>query len=272
MQMKFLTIIISFIIFISISPKSFALTSNVILAPSTTPTAKISPKVTEKPTSSDLINNLKERIASRVAELKLVEKRGIIGIVTDVSDTQITLSDLQNNTRFVDVDEITKFSSPSSKGSFGISDIKKGEKLGILGLYNKQSRRILGRFVNVVTLPKAINGVVAAIDNINFSLTFVTEDQGNLNVEIEKITKTSTYTKDAGVTKSGFTKIKEGMRAYVFGFPDIKDKKTIIASRIIIFPDIPKNPKITIEESALTPDETIVPSTGSGKKLTPIVK
>src|SRR5260221_6373171 len=71
------------------------------------------------------ISNLKDKIASRVAQLKLVDKRGIIGNVTDVTQNQITVSDVKGNTRYIDVDELTKFSSPSAKSSFGISDITK---------------------------------------------------------------------------------------------------------------------------------------------------
>ena len=64
----------------------------------------------QTPTQS-IKEQLITNIASRVAQLKLVEKRGIIGTVTNVTNTQITLSDIQNNTRFIDVDELTKFTS-----------------------------------------------------------------------------------------------------------------------------------------------------------------
>src|SRR3989344_3522321 len=69
---------------------------------------------------SDQIDDLKSKIASKVAQLNLVEKRGIYGIVADASDTQITLKTVNGNTRFIDVDELTKFSSDSND-SFGIS-------------------------------------------------------------------------------------------------------------------------------------------------------
>src|SRR5258708_15011712 len=71
------------------------------------------------------INNLKTKIASRVAQLNLVEKRGMIGTVVQTSGTEIQLTDMQNNIRFVDVDELTKFSSSSAK-DIGISDLTKG--------------------------------------------------------------------------------------------------------------------------------------------------
>ena len=155
------------------------------------------------------INKLKDRIASRVAELKLVERRGIIGTTTEISDTQIALTDMQNNTRFIDVDELTKFSSPSSKTSFGISDITKGNTLGILGLYNKQSRRMLARFVDVLKLPKIIEGAVSSVDDKDFVIHVATENKTEIAVDVETTTKTSQYTKADGLSRAGFSKIKE---------------------------------------------------------------
>lgn len=231
---------------------------------STSYAASPTPTESEK---KDVIGDLKERIASRVAQLKLVERRGIIGTVTDASDTQITLSDISGNTRFIDVDELTKFASPSAKDtSFGISDIQKGNMLGILGLYNKQSRRTLARFVDVVTLPKFIHGAVGSIDEEGFSFKVTTDDQKLLIVDVEKVTKTLSYTKKGKLEKSGFSKIEVGEHIIIVGFSDLKDKTKIIASRVLIFPEIPKNPKIIIS------NEEVTVSTGSGKKLTPITR
>lgn len=209
-------------------------------------------------TTEQQINQLKERIASRVAELKLVERRGIMGTVTEVTDTQITLGDAQDNTRFVDVDELTKFSSPSVKEGFGISDIKKGTGVGILGLYNKQSKRILARFVDVVSQPKRIHGAVSSVDNENFTISITSENKDKTVVDIETVTKTFSFTKASGLARSGFSKIKLGQNIVAVGFYDIKNKTHLIASRIIIFPDIPPNLKITISQENF--------STDSGKK------
>src|SRR3989344_2192879 len=158
--------------------------------------------------------NVKEQlitnIASRVAQLKLVEKRGIIGTVTNATNTQIAITDIQNNTRFVDVDEFTKFTSAKSKGVFGISDITKGTTLGILGLYNKESRRILARFVTVVSLPTLVQGGITSIDDKNFTVDVLTIDGKRFTVDIDYTTTTYSYTASSGHIKSGFSKMKEG--------------------------------------------------------------
>lgn len=266
--------------FIFILTTSVALSSTTAYGITTTPTSNPKPtKITPSPTKSsksstdalnDQISNLKERIASRVAELRLVEKRGLVGTIAERSDTQLTITDLNGKTRFVDVDDITKFSSPSSKESFGISDLTKGTKISVLGLYNRQSQRVLARFIVVVILPTYLNGTITSVNDDDFTAKIVTEDSRETTIDIENVTKTSTYTKSDGKVKAGFSKIKTGDRAMIVGFPDKKVANRIVASRVLLFPDFPKNPKITAAENILNEGDETVPSTGSGKKLTPI--
>jgi hypothetical protein len=256
-----------FIIFILFSITFFP--TSALAAATPTPTAIPTPTGNLLNGLDKQINNLKDRIASRVAQLNLVEKRGIIGTVTDISETQLTLSDLQGNIRFVDVDELTKFSSPSAKSNFGISDITKGSTVGVLGLFNKESHRILGRFVDVIVLPQVFSGAITAIDAKNYAFSFTTIDKNDYTVEIDTITKTYVYSPDSGLTKSGFSKLSQGERVMVIGFFDKNDKTKIVASRVLRLPTISVNPKIVI----IKPEDLgVTPSTGSGNKLVPIIK
>jgi hypothetical protein len=232
--------------------------------PSSNPTSEA---VTEK--LSNQINTLKEKIASRVAQLKLVEKKGMVGTVKEVDSMQLQLTDLEGNTRGVDVDEITKFSSPSANGTFGISDIKPGMKLSVIGLYNKDSQRILARYISVTTFPIQISGTIIAVDKDNYTVTVATEDGTPQTVDIDSVTKTSTYDGDT-LTRSGFSKIETNTRAVVVGFPDIKEKNRMVATRILLFPTLPKDPKVVVPQSAIDTSKDITPSSGSGKKLTPV--
>ncbi|MGH7246181.1 MAG: hypothetical protein ACREGI_04580 [Candidatus Levyibacteriota bacterium] len=262
--------ILVLLLFISTQQETLAVTATP--SPSTSPSPSPTASADQNAINQQ-IDNLKERIASRVAQLNLVEKRGTIGTVTDTSDTQISLTDVNGNTVFIDVDELTKFSSPSAKGSFGISDITKGSTVGVLGLYNKESRRILARFVDVLVLPKMLSGTIVSIDKTNYYITLQNEQSDSYTIEVEDITKTSSYTKDGGVVKSGFSKVQVGQRIYAVGFTDVKDKTKIIASRIILFPDLTANPNIrVVPTDALMQQTQVTPSTGSGKKLVPIVK
>ena len=212
------------------------------------------------------IDDLKERVASRVAQLNLVEKRGIVGTVTDVSGNEITLSDSSDNTRFVDVDELTKFSSEEK--NFGISDIEKGNGLGVTGLYNKDSRRILARFVNKITLHTLVVGVVSKINSDDFSLLIKSRENKEFAVDVETLTRTFSY-EDGDLVKSGFSKIKVGENIVIFAFVSSGDDDKLTASKLFHFPGIPPDPNIPIVQEII-PQTTTVPSTGSGKKLTPL--
>lgn len=217
-------------------------------------------KLTPTPTSSLIekqIDSLTSKIASRVAQLRLVEKKGVMGEVTDVSNTKITINDIHGNTKFIDVDEFTKFTSATSKTSFGISDISKGDKLGILGLYNKESRRILARFVDVINLPQVIHGVISDIDSKNFTLVVTTTDNKIRDVDMQSSTKTVSY--DTGkktLTKGGFSKLEIRQTIIVVGYPGKNNSSLFEASRVIVLPDVEVNPKIKIETPTDTPSPT----------------
>ena len=248
--MKKKLIIISFVLTLTM----LAINGRVFAAAPATPTV-----------DQALLEKLGNEIASKTAQLNLVEKRGIIGTVTDSSNVQITLTDTNDNTRFVDVDELTKFFSDSNK-SFGISDVKKGMTLGVLGLYNKQSRRILARDVDAETaFPTIIFGEVSAIDKTNYELTVVKANGGTAVIEIQDVTKSYTFL-DGNLTKSGFSKVQTTQTISVTGFPDKQDANKISASQIITLPNIQLNYDLNL----INP--TIMPSTGSGIKLYPIKK
>lgn len=239
-----------------------------VLAVTPTPSPKpTSESVTEK--LSTQINDLKEKIASRVAQLKLVEKKGILGIVKEAGSTQLTLTDLAGTERIVDVDEITKFSSPSAKDSFGISDLKPGMKISVIGLYNKDSQRLLARFINSYTIPLFLSGTISDVNREDYTVTLTMEEGKSYLVDIESVTKTTIFNDPDSPVRSGFSKIEAGARTIIIGYPDKKEANRMVATRILLFPNLPKNPRIVIAPNAVNPTDQTT-SSGSGKKLTPV--
>ncbi len=204
------------------------------------------------------IDELKSKIASKVAELNLVEKRGVLGIVSDISDTQITLVNVNGEIKNIDVDELTKFYS-SNKTSFGISDIKNGQTLGVLGLYNKDSRRILAREINDLSpLPKIEIGIISKIDKINYEVTLTKSDKTKSIYEIEDTTKTYLFS-NGNLQKSGFSKLTEGQTIVATGITDPGFKNKILTSRIIVLSNVDSTGFIKIQNDS-------IPATGSAVK------
>jgi hypothetical protein len=264
--MKKTIVFITVILFGIITNQAHAATTAPTVAPTKAAAGGVQQKLDEQ------INQLKDKIASRVSELNLVEKRGMIGTIVEVKGNQITVTDAAGDNRFVDVDEITKFSSANAKGTFGLSDLTKGTKISILGIYNKQSKRLLARFIETQANPIMYSGEISAIDVKNFRLTLVTAEQKEINVDVNSSTKISSYDPTAGIVKYGFSKVAVSDRIAVTGFPDKTNPNLLAASRILDFLSLPKDPKIIIAAPTGVPSvTTAVPlPTASGKKLAPI--
>lgn len=240
------------------------ITIGILVSPSLSYAQSITPEVEEttpQPTkSTSRIDIIKNKVASRVAELNLVEKRGFIGTVENVGKNQITVTDLNNKTRIIDVDELTKFSSENDE-DFDLSSIKKGTKIGAAGLYNKESRKLLARFVNEISIPLFLQGVISEKDEKNFTVKITTDDNKSYLVDIENITKSFEFN-DGELESAGFSQIEDLQNALIIGFPDKTEDGRITASKIVIFPDLPKNPRIKVSEPTTT-EESTTPSPAS---------
>ena len=240
----------------------------------TTPTpSPTSAKTTPEADEIERIQKIKQLVASKVAELKLVEKRGILGVVKETTTTQITLEDDNGDTRIVDIDELTKFQQESDNKSFGISDIQVGQELSIIGLYNKETQRILARFLSKANnVPGTISGLITDKDTKNFNLTIITENKTQKIIDISTATKIYSYDKDNGMVKAGFSKVETGLRVYAVGFDDLKIKNQLNASRVIFFKDLPPSASMIKAKDQLTAEQQTQSSTGSAKKLQQITK
>lgn len=202
-------------------------------------------KVTSPTDSIDIekIQRIKDIVASKVAELNLVEKRGIVGKLKENSNMHLVISDAKGNVRNIDVDELTKFSISGTKGkdsTLGISDLKKDVLYSFVGLYNKDTQRLLARSIaEADTIPLFFEGAIYSVDSKEFQIQVVSSKGEKKNVDIQNSTKTSLTAKDGELTKSGFSKLNINERILIVGFTDIKDNTLIAASRVIHFKEIP---------------------------------
>ncbi len=253
---------------------SLTLITHNVFAQTVVPTKKvtptITPKVTEESKEIDTIEKIKDLVASKVAELNLVEKRGIVGNVKEKTNTQITITDSRGAQRIIEIDELTKFEATSDKDDFGISDVTAGDTLSFIGLYNKDTERLLARFISVAdNIPVTTSGLVIKKDPEEFLITIVTNDGKKKDVSIETSTKTQSFEEDEPL-KSGFTKIEIGERVLVVGFNDLKIDNQINASRVVHFIKLPASAKMReLEKQAI---EDVPVSSGSAGKLAPITR
>ena len=195
--------------------------------------------------SIDKIDQIKDKVTTQVEKLDLVEKRGLVGVVEEIKDNQIRLNDLNDKIRIVEVDELTKYSSEENN-SFDLNSIEAGIKISVIGLYNKDSEKLLARFLNEISIPVYLNGVISEVNEDEFTVTVATEDENNYTVDIENVTKTYSFSEEE-LEQSGFTELEVLQNAIITGFSNPDEENRISATRIIVFPNIPKNPRIQVE-------------------------
>lgn len=231
-------------------PVSYAQTSTPTKSPSPkaqstlTPTATDTPKSTTVPKDSEeleKIQKIKDIVASKVAELDLVEKRGIIGKVVENKNMSLVVEDVKGNSRSIDVDELTEFSiGDDNDKDLGVSDLKKGTLYSFVGLYNKDTERLLARTISETdSIPVFIDGVISGIDEVEKQIQ-ITNTKGEVKtIDIQTSTKTSLSNADGAIEKSGFSKLELNQRVLAAGFVDTKDDKLIVARRIMHFESLP---------------------------------
>jgi len=216
-------------------------------------------EITDSESSSkDKIDEIKDKVTTQVEKLNLVERKGLMGVVESVNENQIKINDLNDKIRIIEVDELTKYSS-TENNSFGYDNIEPGTNISTLGLYNKDSEKLLARFLNEISIPVFLTGVISDVNEDDFSITLTTEDEINYIIDIETITKSFSFT-DEDLENSGFSNLEVLQNAVATGFPDPDEENRISANRIIIFPDIPNNPRINIEVSSPTAESTPTPT------------
>lgn len=242
------------------------LTPNIALAQEdttekeTTPTAAPSTnQVPESDEEIERVQRIKDIVASKVAELNLVEKRGIIATVTELASTEIKAIDYKDKNVTIDVDELTNFDFEDE--DFGISDLEVGQVYSFVGLYNRDSEKLLARFISQPdSIPNYIDGAISEINEDDFQISVVNADNKTFTVDIENSTDTMLVDSEGGLEESGFSGLEVGQRVIVVGF--ITDETEMSASRLIHFEFIPP----PVEVLANLENETTT-ATGSGNTL-----
>lgn len=205
-------------------------------APSPNPSQN---QVPQDSTELENIQKIKDIVASKVAELNLVEKKGILGTIKEINGMKIVVSDVRGDTRNIDVDELTKFEFSDDEDT-GISDLKAGERYSFVGLYNKDTERLLARTIDSVnTIPVYFEGAITEIFEDDYQIKVVNAKGEEATIDIQNSTKTSLAGDDGDLVKSGFSKLELNTRIIAIGFWDKDTDKLLSASRVIHFEDVP---------------------------------
>lgn len=207
----------------------------------TSPGKKIRPELATKAAErQEQIRQLRERVATRVAELKELRRRAWHGEIKGVSGTTITLATKQGEKTIL-TDENTTFLriGPAGRRKIALSDLTVGEKIVAFGQVAGETGEMTAKVIIARVFPIKINGKVTAVDVEGGTITVQTLRRGGFLVDVETSTKILVWEKGKGLEKYGFSKIKVGDRVHVNGTVPSKPKEgenRITAERILVLP------------------------------------
>ena len=210
--------------------------SKIKLTSTPTPTKQAAP-TTEVDKNIKL---LKEKIATKVAELRKENKTVIIGYIATHDKESLIVKSNDNKTHKITVDEtITELYSLSKKKptKIKIANLKVGDYVVVSGIQIDDFMS-----ANIIYVDKeygVLAGKVTDIDSKEFSIQALATDKDQYTLDVESTTKQAIYTVNTNsIQKAGFSKIKVGDTIH-FVVEKTNDKKTTIrapAIRLLIIP------------------------------------
>lgn len=207
----------------------------------------LTPSLTAVPTEKAIpttkldndVQQLKDKIATKVAELRKESKTVLSGNVTTNDSTTITIEGQDGKTHKITYDEtVTKLQSVIKKTPLDIkiTDVKKGDYIIAAGLQIEDTLTATVIYVDQQYL--VLSGKVSDVNKTDFEITIVTSDKDTLILDIESATKQSILnSKSSEIERSGFSKIHIGDTIH-FAIIKPKDSNTTnsMAQRLLIIP------------------------------------
>lgn len=183
------------------------------------------------------IEILKEKIATKVAELRKMEKGGVFGEVKSVNENSITITSkskdlnvsIAEDTIFFNLKDGVKSDPLDNKQA---NKLKPGNQIAALGYFDSTGTSLSTKYIYVYTPRVRITGKIADKDQANYTIT-VKGSLGNTLVDIETYTKIYTYSKKDGLVKGGFSKLKENDIVHIFATANPKEDNRYSGNKII---------------------------------------
>ena len=187
--------------------------------------------------SPDLIKQLKDKLASRVAELNVLSQKVFWGQVKTLSDQKIIMTAGSNEVN-ISLNDDTIYSQISSvfkKKTITLDTFKSGQSIFSWGTFNSSTNTLSARAIVINELPLYIVGKINSPDKKNFQFSLSSKDKNYL-VDHQVTTSDFSYGLEKGLVKSGFSKFSEGQQVFVVGdlTTDKNGKELLSAQRIII--------------------------------------
>jgi len=193
-----------------------------------------SPSATPEADKTRQIEELKERLATKVAELRQTQRSAMAGTVQSTSVSTFVVEAKTKNVKIELTDDILVTQYVKGKRTkLTAADIEKGDPVVVFGEYDSTLDILKAKVVFIgAPAPVRVFGIIADIDRTEYTLTLNNPQGQSYVIDIEKTTKTFQW-KNEATEKSGFSKVAIGDTVFVLGNPVPKVDNRLSGLRIL---------------------------------------
>lgn len=194
---------------------------------------------------ADKVQALKEKLATKVAELRENQTRGFYGEIASLSKTSFTLVTENQEVKVRYSEDALMFKLDGTKKAAKTADLKNSLSVAVLGLFDPEDSVITAKFILIQSHPVLISGEVTTIDKTASVVTLKTPGGKTVTFDYEKTTSSSEYrVADKKTVKSGLSRFYPGDRLYAWVLKTSEDDGAIkmSATRILRIPQAVLNP------------------------------
>lgn len=195
------------------------------------------PSATATPIKNKQVEDLKERIATKVAQLSQTERRAIYGTVLTTSISTLTVETATKTMKIELTDDIKVFQMIKGKRtSLTVEDVSKNDVVSIFGTWDSAVEVLKAKVIFIHGSNEAVQRVIGTVTEAkkaDYTILLNTKDGTSYTVDFETITKTNVWSKEKGLEKAGFSRLTAGDTLLVVGTEVPKKNNRISALRIL---------------------------------------
>ncbi|MBI3954949.1 hypothetical protein HY338_00770 [Candidatus Gottesmanbacteria bacterium] len=179
------------------------------------------------------IRDLKEKIATKVTQIRQNSQGALYGQVKEVSTASITLVNLKEEHQIILNSDVNFYSLvDTERKESSLSKITKGMFVSVFGIFDEGKKNLDPKFIYIQKFPVRIIGKIVDIDKASFAIT-VKENQITTIVDIEKYTKTFKFNPSTDKwSQIGFSKLSVGDFIHIIAISDEKSEERVHAQKI----------------------------------------
>ncbi len=252
-----------------------------LAATTTPPPATAKPKITlttAPPSAQEAeklkqIEDLKDRLATKVAQLRQKQKKAIAGNVKTISIASVTIETPTKDIKVDLTDELKVIQYLKGKRTILKTDaLAKNDPVVVFGEYDLTLDVMSPKVILIQSPANLLNktGTIIDIDRTNFTLTLITPENQEIIIDIEKSTRTDNAGTGGLIEKSGFSKLNIGDTIHLLTTLNAKLANRFSARRILNLGNITgaKTPAPTLSPT-LEASASAAPKNPAAPKITP---